>query len=443
MRSPGAEPASDGASHAAPHAAAIYLALVQFLFATTWIVYVLFLPRLAETVGIRADLVIWILLLDQVVFVIMDFVMGVAADRVQRLTGRLAAPIVGTTLVSCLAFLLIPQLAGLVPTHGLLAEGLFFGLILIWSGTSSVLRAPPWVMFGKYASTPTAPWLAALALLGLAVANAIAPYLGLTLRDVDPRVPFALCSLTLLATTAGFIWVERALGGAAPAARAAGAASLESPPPVAADDSRPGAAPAAPTSERRYRLAIFLVGVTLLALGFQAHTAFNSAPQYLRFAPADDLVFLLPVFWIGFNIFSLPAASLAARHGELPVMVWAGALGAIGMLFAALAPSLGITVAGQLVAGGAWGAILATGLAAALGLGRPAREGAILGLWFSVQAVATVFRMALAATGLNKAPVFALVVEWLPPALWLGSALLLGMAIVWAVRAATTRLVRA
>jgi predicted MFS family arabinose efflux permease len=432
MSSPEAQAFAEMQQPAVPRAAAGYLAVVQFLFATMWVVYVLFLPGLAESVGVRRELVIWILMLDQVTFVVMDFAMGVAADRVARLFGRLALPIVVTSAVSCLAFLLIPLVSGLGEVNQPGAEALFFGLILIWSATSSVLRAPPWVLLSKYAALPSVPWLAALSLIGLSVANAIAPYLGVVLRNVDPRVPFALSSVSLFAITAGLLWVERAL-----ARQSAG--------PVGRSDARPGSdrpdgvggtAPEATAGIQvaRLLLAVFVVGAGILAFGFQAYTSFDSAAQYLRFAQPTDLELLLPIFWIGFNVLSFPAALLASRIGSLSIMAWAGVIGAIGTVISALAPNLLLTILGQLLAGGAWGCVLTAGLSAAIGLGRPAREGATLGLWFSVQAIATVIRMALVAGEINKAPEFSALVTWVPAVLWLASALLLAVALARAGR---------
>src|SRR5213593_2818547 len=71
------------------HVIGFYLALLQFLFTTTWTVYVIFLPALAAKVVIGKEQVTFILLADQFVFVLMDFAMGVMADRVSRLLGRL------------------------------------------------------------------------------------------------------------------------------------------------------------------------------------------------------------------------------------------------------------------------------------------------------------------------------------------------------------------
>src|SRR5687768_6439003 len=73
------------ASRAVPHGAALYLGLVQFLFATTWTIYVIFLPQLLESVGIPRQYAAWILVLDQLIFSITDFLMGVLADRVRRM----------------------------------------------------------------------------------------------------------------------------------------------------------------------------------------------------------------------------------------------------------------------------------------------------------------------------------------------------------------------
>lgn len=75
-------------------------------------------------------------------------------------------------------------------------------LILIWTATSSALRAPPWALLGKYASAPSVPWMNALMLSGIAIGSALAPYLGVTLKNLDPRLPFAVSSLALFAVAA-------------------------------------------------------------------------------------------------------------------------------------------------------------------------------------------------------------------------------------------------
>ena len=94
---------------------------------------------------------------------------------------------------------------------GTAAPAVALGLLLVWAVTSSALRAPPWVLLSKYAAAPSVPRLNTLLLCGLAAGGAIAPYLGVVLKNVDPRLPFALSSLTLLAATAGIVYVEKRL----------------------------------------------------------------------------------------------------------------------------------------------------------------------------------------------------------------------------------------
>jgi predicted MFS family arabinose efflux permease len=403
-----------------PQRAALYLAVVQFFFATTWTVYVVFLPTLAETVGIPRELTRWILVADQLTFTVTDFAMGWAADRTLRLIGRLAPAIVAVTAISTLAFLAIPHLAGL----GSVGTGFFIGALVIWAVTSSALRAPPWVVIGRYAANPSLPRLAALVNVGVAVGGASASYLGATLRNFDPRLPFAVSSLTLFATTAGLIWVERSLRR--PSAIEAAPAS---PPEPIVQGARSTSATAG-----------FLLGAGLLALGFQIHLSFNSYDQYLRFATPAALDYLLPIFWVGFNLLSFPAAGITNRWGGPGVMAAAAVLAALAATIAAAAPNLVATIAGQTLAGGAWGSVLTAGMATSLYLGRTGREGRTAGLWFSIQSAATCLRLAVSALGLDSLPEFPVLTAWAPTVLWLASAAILA-SIAWRAGTRTPALV--
>jgi hypothetical protein len=61
---------NDAAFSRVPHSAALYVGLVQFLFVTCWTVYVIFLPGLLETSGISRRYTIWILMQDQLIFML-------------------------------------------------------------------------------------------------------------------------------------------------------------------------------------------------------------------------------------------------------------------------------------------------------------------------------------------------------------------------------------
>lgn len=397
-------------SAAVPHGAAIYLGVVQFFFATTWTLYVIYLPQLAGQAGIGEEWVPWILVADQVIFVVMDVVTGFWVDRVRAGLARFGGWILALSAVSCAAFLALPF-------AGASAEVLVLS-ILLWTLTSSALRSPPWALLARYAAAPAVPWLSILVLTGTAVAAALSPYLGIALRDTDPRLPFILSSLTLLAAVAGLVAVERRLAGAT------GLPAGEAEPSYDWSATRAGAL-----------VAAFFAGMFLLAAGFQVHFSLNSAPQFLRFALIGDLQYLMPVFWIGFNVLMFPASAFVKRFGAFAVMVAASVAGSAATLAAALAPNLEALIAAQFVAGGCWGAVNVGAFSAAIAFGRARREGALLGTLFAVLAVAAFVRIGAYASDIVLLPEFKAVGPWLPQAIWLIAALLLASLLAAARRA--------
>jgi MFS family permease len=383
----------------APAGAALYIALVQFFFVTTWTVYVIYLPKLLDAAGLPPAWTPWILLADQLVFLLADIVCGVFADRVQRSLGRIGPWIVGATVLSCAAFVLLPHL----PLFGAAAPLVGLVLIAVWTTTSSALRAPPWVLLGKYAARPALPWLNALTLLGLAAGGAAAPFLAVALKNIDPRLPFVLSSLALLLTTAGIVHLERRLAR------------------------RPVAVAPASASPRllNARHGAWMLAILLLAAAFQTHFSLNAAAAFLRFAAADQLEWLMPLFWVGYAVGALGGGPLCKRFPALNVMS-AAALIAAGTAFsAAHAVSLTSLIVAQLIAGAAWGGMQVAMFSSAAELGRTGREGLALGTMFGMLALAALARIGVVLAGVPKMPDLASMLGWLPPLLWGAGALLL------------------
>jgi hypothetical protein len=370
----------------------VYLAVLQLVFTLGWTTYVIYLPKLAAQVGIAPSAVILVLMLDQAIFTITDTAMGIAADKLAAVVGRLGAFVGALTALSCAAFVALPFVAGNGPT----AQGWLIALIVIWAITSSALRAPPLTLLGKHRAKPQIPYLAALVMLGYGLAGAVSPYLGVVLRDQDPRLPFAISSVVLLIVALALSKVERGQ-------------TRESPIPDKAAQPVPvlGKVP-----------VIFIASMIILALGYQLHFSINSAPFYLRFAKAADLQWLMPVFWIGFNLAMFPASVVTKRRGGLVVMGAAGLLGALAVLGAEFAGNLNTLIAAQFFAGAAWGCMLMSAVSAALAIGDSGAEGKVLGLVFSALALATFARMAAVAGGLQKLPDYAPLLHWAPVACW-------------------------
>lgn len=373
-------------------ALAVYIGFVQFFFAVTWTVYVVYLPQLVEQAGIARAWVPWILVADQIVFALVDVATGFWVDRVRGAIARLGPWILGVSVASALAFVALPFAGG--------SPALLLGAIAVWAVTSSALRAPPWALLSRYAATPKLPWLSTLTLTGTAVAAAVAPYLGIALRGIDPRVPFLVSTLTLLAAVGGLVLAERSMVGKAP--------SAEPLPP-----------------EPTQRIVLFYAALLAMTLGFQIHFALNSAPQYLRFAGQGELAWLMPVFWIGFQAGMLPASRLVKQRGTLPVMALSAACGALATLGCVFASGQSLLVSAQLVSGACWGVACVAAYTSAVGFGRTGREGRFLGTLFAMFAVATLFRIAVNPSGLGALPEFKSLLPWLPAAFWLAAGLLL------------------
>jgi hypothetical protein len=376
---------------ASAHRTGLYLAFLQLVFALGWTTYVIYLPKLAAEVGIAPGAVIFILMLDQAIFTVTDTAMGFAADRIASYVGRLGTFVGLMAAISCVAFVALPFVAGAGPA----AKTALIALIVIWSITSSALRAPPLILFGKHCPKPEIPYLSALLMLGYGVAGALSPYLGVLLRDRDARLPFVLSSAVLLITALALSKVERNVADAAASPK-----------------------PRKPAKPFGALTVIFIAAMVILSLGYQLHFSINSEPFYLRFAKPADLQWLMPVFWIGFNIAMFPASVIVKHRGGLIVLGAAGLLGAVAMLAAEVAGGLNTLIAAQFLAGCAWGCMLMSAISAALAIGDSGAEGKVTGLVFSALALATFARMAAVAGGLQKLPEYAPLLHWAPVACW-------------------------
>jgi MFS family permease len=368
----------------------LYLAFLQLAFTLLWTTYVIFLPKLATGVGIAPRAVIFLLMMDQAIFMISDTAMGIAADRIARFFGRLGPWIGVLTAISCAAFVALPFVTG--PN----AKAIFIGLIVIWAITSSALRAPPLILLGQHASKPRVPFLAAVVMLGYGLAGAVSPYLGVLLRDYDARMPFIIATIVLLITALGLSQVGPGLG----------------------QQSTQEGRQAKPVPLRGAPM-LFIVATVILALGYQLHFSVNTEFFYLRVAKSADLQWLMPVFWIGFNIAMFPASVIVKHRGALIVMAVAGLLGAIAISVTEITGALNVMVVAQFVAGAAWGCMMMSAISAALWIGMTGAQGKVTGLVFSALALATCARMSAVAGGLQKMPDYAPLVHWAPVACWL------------------------
>lgn len=383
------EVVTEASTPTVPRDVGLYLAGVQLLFALGWITYAIYLPELAAQVGLERRWVPWILALDQLIFIVTDVVVGVWSDKAAAVQGRIAKAVLAATLLSTLAFLLLPWVApqGSAP--------LFLAVTVLWAVTSSALRAPPLTLLGRYVAKPALPAMVAFTALGLGLANAASPYVGLALKGVDPRWPFLLSALSLAAVTLGMVAAEKALARQRAGASGAGAGQ--------------GRVATAETPALSGASGLFLLAVVIAAASFQVHVFLASAPLYRAAGGAELIAHLMPVFWVGFNLALWPAARWTKRTGPPLAMAQGAVLGALGVAAAHWAPGLAWLVAAQLVAGAAWALMLCCAFIGSLSFGHTGREGFFNGSLQSLLAVAALSRLMVVVL---VAPTPAQLVSW-------------------------------
>lgn len=209
-------------------------------------------------------------------------------------------------------------------------------------------------------------------------------------------LPFALSSIALVLTTFGMISAER---------RLAAGKKVQAVSPRAFGSFTKAA-------------AVFALGMIVLAFGYQIHFALESAPLFLRFASSGELQWLMPVFWIGFNIAMFPASLVTQRFGGYAVMGAADIIGALAIAATYLAQGLQGLVIAQFIVGAAWGAILMSAFTVAFAIGENGGEGRMSGLLFSALALATFARMTIVAAGLGTDANLRGAIQWLPTLCW-------------------------
>ena len=225
------------------------LAGVQFFFTLGWTVYALMLPGLLATAGIAASWLPMLLMVDQLIFAVMDIGFGVAADRIGEGYRRLAKLLLILSTLSAVAFMLLPMAAGL-------SSGILLSVLAIWVISTSVVRAPTLVLLAKQARATQQRSLVIWYIAGMGLALALSPFLGLWLKGADPRLPFTVSAVTLLLAVVVLLRVS---------GKGVATKGEENPPQ--------------PANFSAY--APLLVVLGLAAFGFQIHAFVNAAPLYL------------------------------------------------------------------------------------------------------------------------------------------------------------------
>ncbi|MER2539149.1 MAG: MFS transporter [Azonexus sp.] len=374
---------------------ALALGGVQFFFTLGWTVYATYLPELLKGAGIALTWLPWLLMADQLIFATMDIAFGVMADRVADGYRKLAHLLLWLTTVSAGAFLLLPLLASI-------SSGLLLVVLIIWVVSASVVRAPTMVLLSKRAKAAQQGRLVAGYAFGMALASALSPFFGLVLKGADPRLPFAISALTLLAA----VFVLLRFSGSQPAET-----ESDAPPPLPFN---------------AYLPLLLVLGLATFA--FQLHAFVNAGPLYLAHVAKESLPWLMPLLWLGFSAALLGVGRLVKRFGALSVA-------ATGLLLTAIASYASVTVNTlealiffQVLAGAGWALAFSGLMERAAADGTRGAEGVFMGSFFAITALGSFARIGFATQYL---PAMKDIQFTLPAALLLAAG---AIALVYALR---------
>jgi MFS family permease len=342
---------------------ALALGSVQFFFTLGWTVYAIYLPELLKGAGIAVTWLPWLLMADQLIFATMDVAFGMVADRVADGYRKLAHLLLWLTTVSAGAFLLLPML-------GSVSSGLLLAVLVIWVVSASVVRAPTLVLLAKRAKAAQQGRLVVWYAGGLALASALSPFLGLMLKGADPRWPFAIAALSLLAA----VFVLLRVSG--------------SQPPETESDAPP------PLPFGTYLPLLLVLGLATFA--FQLHAFVNAGPLYLAQVAKESLPWLMPLLWLGFFAALLGVARLVKRFGALRVAASGILLTALASYASVAVNTLEALIFLQVLAGAGWALAFSGLMERATADGTRGAEGVFMGSFFAVSALSSFARIGFA-----------------------------------------------
>ncbi|MGG6240159.1 MFS transporter [Nodosilinea sp. AN01ver1] len=337
------------------------LALMQGAITLLWVIYNLYLVQLLTQLGFPQGLAVGLLVVENLLAMVIEPVVGTFSDRMQHQIGtRLPIISLGVVLTAGL-FVVIPT--ALVWGQGALRWGLPL-LLVAWAMAMAVFRSPALSLLGRYAMGTQLPQAASLLTLVGGVSGAMGPLAGQFILGLGPLVAFSLGSVVLLVAALALRWAG----------------------PSGVTDAAAIAPPAASPLPWASLGLIFGTGVGV-GLGFRLVMSALPATLAQR-VPDANIPLVLGALFIALALTAIPAGQLARRLGNRRAMV----LGLSAM--ASLAILLGVissTAVGMLLAAlfGAALSLVSNGtLPFALAMVPPARAGLGTGTYFSGGALA-------------------------------------------------------
>jgi Na+/melibiose symporter-like transporter len=271
------------------------LAAVQGAIALTWVIYNLYLVKLLTDLGFPKGLATVILIIENILAMVMEPLMGGLSDQAQRWIGTRFPFISVGVILSSVLFIAIPTFIAFNPSIAM--RWVLPVLLVAWALAMTVFRSPALSLLGRYAFGTNLPQAASILTLVGGLAGAMGPFANKFILDLGPIITFSIGSFTMLA--------------------AAVALRLVNPQGSEASDSNQSASNWRQISFPKLGL-VFGAGVGV-ALGFRM--MMQTFPQILdsQVAGANKGLILGGIF-IALALTAIPAGKLASRLGNRQAM---------------------------------------------------------------------------------------------------------------------------
>jgi MFS family permease len=293
------------------------LATVQGAIALTWVIYNLYLVELLTRLGFPQGLATGLLVLENLLAMVMEPLMGSFSDQLQHRVGT-RFPLISLGLVLAAGcFIILPT--ALFWGQGALRWSLP-SLLVLWALAMTVFRSPALSLLGRYAFRTQLPQAASILTLVGGVAGATGPLANQFILGLGPMAAFAIGSGVLL-----LAMVALRLAGPNQTVSDSGS---NAPKTTLADLSWLGLA------------GVFGAGVGV-TLGFRL--LMTTFPMVLKAqVPQANPGWIMGCIFLALALTALPAGAIATRVGNRRAMV-------AGLGVMALVAALVVTVHGILL----------------------------------------------------------------------------------------------
>lgn len=373
------------------------LAAVQGAITLTWVIYNLYLVDLLTGLGFPASLATGLLILENLLAMVMEPLMGSFSDQFQHRIGTRFPLISLGIILSAGLFLAIPTV--LFWGQGPLLRWLLPLLMVAWALAMTVFRSPALSLLGRYAFRTQLPQAASILTLVGGVTGAAGPLANQFILGMGPVVAFTAGSGVLLLAT---VALSRCRPNESLLENRAEDEGLEG-----SEGDRTKAAgamqrvqPVAKSALSFKNLGLIFGAGVGIALGFRM--VMSTFPALLRQqVPEANPAWVMGVIFIFLALTAIPTGALATRLGNRRAMILGLALmtGLTAVMLTVHTLVFGLVIGAFI--GGSFSLVANGTLPFALALVPPDRAGLGTGLYFSGGSAAmTLFGSLLQGTSL-------------------------------------------